>query len=231
MIGLLLSASIVLAGLGPDGMVHEDDTVTVYQELAAKETEAEWHWDRSYGSDDWYIANLIMAEAGNTDKQERQWTGSVPLNRVDSPDFPNTIKEVVEQPDQYATYSDGKFYMMVDGVWTSSDYWEPTEEAWRDAEELLEEQHCEARRPEREPHGMRVALLESFRNQMRAGKGEKQPCRHAGEAVPDPGEHPPVQPVRRDDGKHRGNKTGGDDVEKQHGAEPFGQGIRDGWEL
>ena len=139
---LLLSTSIALAGIGPDGMVHEDDTVTICQEIAQAETETEaeteWHWDRSYGSDDWYIAHLMMAEAGNTDKQELQWTGSVPLNRVDSSSFPNTIAEVVSQPGQYATYSDGRFYMMVNGAWTSSDYWEPTEEVWLYAEELLD---------------------------------------------------------------------------------------------
>ena len=141
MIAVLLSASIALTGIGPDGMVHEDDTVTACQEMAQTETESEteWHWDRSYGSDDWFITYLTYAEAGNTDAQERGWTASVPLNRVDSPNFPNTIKEVVEQPGQYATYSDGKFYMMINGEWTSSDYWEPPEEVWLETEILLDQ--------------------------------------------------------------------------------------------
>lgn len=32
------------------------------------------------------------------------------LNRVESPDFPNTIKEVIEQPGQFSTVSNGKYY-------------------------------------------------------------------------------------------------------------------------
>ena len=33
----------------------------------------------------------------------------VVLNRVESPDFPNTIKEVIEQPGQFSTVSSGKY--------------------------------------------------------------------------------------------------------------------------
>ena len=141
MIELLLSASIVLTGIGPDGMVHEDDTVTLYQQAteAETETETEWHWDRSYGSDDWYIAHVMMAEAGYTSSSERKYVGSVVLNRVDDERFPGTIQEVISQPGQYSTYSDGLFYMTVNGSWTNCDSWDPTDECWTDAEELLDQ--------------------------------------------------------------------------------------------
>ncbi len=49
------------------------------------------------------LAKIIWAEAGSDwlDDQWKMCVGEVVLNRVTSPEFPNTIKEVLEQPGQY----------------------------------------------------------------------------------------------------------------------------------
>ena len=83
---------------------------------------------REVDSDLFNLAHLMMAEAGYTDSKERRMTGSVLLNRVDSDKFPYTISECLYQKDpvQYSTvYDGGPFWM------------EPTEECWKDAEDLL----------------------------------------------------------------------------------------------
>ena len=81
---------------------------------------------REVDSDLFNLAHLMMGEAGYTDSQERRWTGSVLLNRVDSDLFPDTIGECLYQQGQYTTVRDGGPFWM-----------EPTEECWKDAEELL----------------------------------------------------------------------------------------------
>ena len=81
---------------------------------------------REVDSDLFDIAHLMMGEAGYTDSQERRYTASVLLNRVDSDLFPNTIGECLYQPGQYTTVHDG------------GPFWnEPTAECWQDAEDLL----------------------------------------------------------------------------------------------
>ncbi len=49
------------------------------------------------------IAKIIWAEAGSEwlDDEWKMCVGEVVLNRVASPEFPNTVKEVLEQPGQY----------------------------------------------------------------------------------------------------------------------------------
>lgn len=92
--------------------------------VMADETESEM--SREIDSDLFNVAHLMQAEAGFTDSTERRLTASVLLNRVDSDKFPNSISEVLYQPGQYVTvYDQGPF-------WT-----EPTEDCWKDAEELL----------------------------------------------------------------------------------------------
>ena len=53
----------------------------------------------------WYLSRVIAAEAGAdwTSDEAVFYVGSVVLNRVESSSFPNSIKEVVLQPGQYAT--------------------------------------------------------------------------------------------------------------------------------
>lgn len=53
----------------------------------------------------WYLSHVIAAEAGAdwTSDEAVFYVGSVVLNRVESSVFPNSIKDVVLQPGQYAT--------------------------------------------------------------------------------------------------------------------------------
>lgn len=92
------------------------------------EVETETEMSREIDSDLFNVAHLMMGEAGHTDSKERRMTGSVLLNRVDSEKFPNTIGECLYQPGQYTTVGDGGAFWL-----------EPTEECWKDAEELLKQ--------------------------------------------------------------------------------------------
>ena len=49
------------------------------------------------------IAAIIQCEAGNQSDDGQRYVADSILNRVDSPWFPNTILEVINQPGQYAT--------------------------------------------------------------------------------------------------------------------------------
>lgn len=94
--------------------------------VSAEEAETETEMSREVDSDWFNVAHLMMGEAGYTDSTERRLTASVLLNRVDSDKFPDTIGECLYQPGQYDTVRDrGPFWN------------EPTEECWKDAEELL----------------------------------------------------------------------------------------------
>ena len=66
--------------------------------------------------DDLYLlAKLICAEAGSDWLSDdfRLCVGEVVLNRVDSPEFPNTVSEVVYQKGQYASASTASFAGLV----------------------------------------------------------------------------------------------------------------------
>ncbi len=82
-----------------------------------------------YTEDDLYVlSHIISAEAGNCGRDMMISVGSVVLNRVADPRFPNTLTEVVFQtdPPQYS--------LTINGA-----YWnEPTAGAFEVAEYLLE---------------------------------------------------------------------------------------------
>ena len=89
---------------------------------AGVETETE----RTYTDEDlWYLSRVIQAESGYCSIEMQEGVGSVVLNRRDSDLFPDTIKEVIEQPGQYSTLS-----------WLSSQI--PTEEVIEVSIDLLE---------------------------------------------------------------------------------------------
>lgn len=50
------------------------------------------------------MAKVVRAEAGNQDNVGKRLIVDVILNRVDSPLFPSTVEEVVEQENQFAMY-------------------------------------------------------------------------------------------------------------------------------
>ena len=55
------------------------------------------------------LAQLVEAEAGNQDFEGKCLVVDVVLNRVESPDFPNTIEEVIFQDGQFSVITNGAF--------------------------------------------------------------------------------------------------------------------------
>lgn len=55
------------------------------------------------------LAQLVEAEAGNQSFEGKCLVVDVILNRVESPDFPNTISEVIFQEGQFSVVSNGTF--------------------------------------------------------------------------------------------------------------------------
>ena len=55
------------------------------------------------------LAQLIEAEAGNQPFEGKCLVADVVLNRVESPDFPNTISEVIFQEGQFSVIKNGAF--------------------------------------------------------------------------------------------------------------------------
>lgn len=53
------------------------------------------------------LALCVEAEAGNQSLEGKRMVVDVILNRVDHPDWPNTIAEVIAQPYEFTTYWDG----------------------------------------------------------------------------------------------------------------------------
>ena len=80
----------------------------------------------AYSDDDvWYLSRVIQAESGYCERAMMEGVGSVVINRKNSDLFPNSIREVVEQPGQYSTLS-----------WLSSQV--PTDEVMEVTYDLLE---------------------------------------------------------------------------------------------
>lgn len=83
----------------PGSLVYEmeDDEEQIAEEIYLGELEL--------------LAQLVEAEAGNQDFDGKCMVVDVVLNRVESPDFPNTIFEVIYQknPIQFATVYNGAF--------------------------------------------------------------------------------------------------------------------------
>ena len=55
------------------------------------------------------LAQLVEAEAGNQEFEGKCLVVDVILNRVESPDFPNTISEVIFQEGQFSVIKNGAF--------------------------------------------------------------------------------------------------------------------------
>lgn len=60
------------------------------------------------------LAKAIYGEARGESLSGQIAVGAVILNRVKSPDFPNTIKEVIFQPSAFTAVQDGQFYLKPD---------------------------------------------------------------------------------------------------------------------
>ena len=66
------------------------------------------------------LARCIEAEAGNQSVLGRRLVADVILNRVDSPGYPDTIRDVIYQPGQFAVVKNGA----IDEVVPSAETWE-----------------------------------------------------------------------------------------------------------
>ncbi|GEM_PF-5224182 len=81
----------------------------------------------TYSDEELYIlAHVICGEAQSYSDEEQLYVGSVVLNRVNHGSYPNTIKGVVFQKNQYSCTRDGNYYRT------------PTERNWANARYLLE---------------------------------------------------------------------------------------------
>lgn len=56
-----------------------------------------------------HLALLVCAEAGQQTDEAKVAVASVVLNRVNHPDFPDSIDEVIYQSGQFSSIQDGKF--------------------------------------------------------------------------------------------------------------------------
>lgn len=63
------------------------------------------------------LAICVEAEAGNQDLEGKRLVVDVILNRVDAPEWPDTIKEVIEQYPQFSSYWNGHMA----AVWSPAD--------------------------------------------------------------------------------------------------------------
>ena len=84
-----------------DGMTG---TVLVYRGSGAIES-----GDSFYDEDQlFWLSRVIYAESGNQPLSGKMAVGNVVMNRVANPAFPNTVKEVLAQKNQFSTYKNGK---------------------------------------------------------------------------------------------------------------------------
>lgn len=79
------------------------------------------------------LAHVIAGEAKGCDDQEQRYVASVVLNRREHPSWPNTMEEVISQPNQYACYQRG--------AWSRAAK-EPTERCYENARYVLENGSC-----------------------------------------------------------------------------------------
>lgn len=64
-----------------------------------------------YNQDDLYwMSHIIFAESGNQPMQGKIAVGNVVLNRVNNPQFPNSVKGVIFQANQFTPVANGSIY-------------------------------------------------------------------------------------------------------------------------
>ncbi len=59
------------------------------------------------------LMKLAMAEAGGEGLEGKALVMNVVMNRVLSPDFPETVQEVICEPGQFSPMDDGRYYDMI----------------------------------------------------------------------------------------------------------------------
>ncbi len=130
---LVVILVLVLTCMAQDKNKNDDIMSEIYTRAETEteyiETEIETELQpNDYTDEDLYIlSHIIQCEAGYCERAMMEGVGSVVLNRVADPRFPNTIYEVVNQPGQYRP--------VMDGIFTSA---EPTELVMEVAIDLLQ---------------------------------------------------------------------------------------------
>lgn len=101
--------------------LEENDLQKPHEEIPITELTEEDLKEMDYFGELELLAQLVEAEAGNQDLTGKRLVVDVVLNRVDCELFPNTIEEVIKQPGQFSTWSNG---MIDDAAWhmQQSDY-------------------------------------------------------------------------------------------------------------
>lgn len=113
----------------PGGVQTKDSTVMLPLEVILKALDATFVWNadgsldittgnggilngsRFYKDEDIYwLSRIIYAESGNQPLKGKLAVGNVVLNRVNSSRFPNTIKGVIFQKNQFSPVSNGTIY-------------------------------------------------------------------------------------------------------------------------
>jgi N-acetylmuramoyl-L-alanine amidase len=84
------------------------------QEEEAHASEEEHLAEEEYWDEMEELAICVEAEAGNQSLLGRRMVADVILNRVDSPDFPDTVKGVIEQKYHFSTFWDGAMDRVVE---------------------------------------------------------------------------------------------------------------------
>lgn len=94
-----------------NGKNIESETCETETEIDETESETEYiAQPNSYTDEELYLlSHIIQCEAGYCERAMMEGVGSVVLNRVADPRFPNTIYEVINQPGQYRPVTDGIF--------------------------------------------------------------------------------------------------------------------------
>lgn len=96
-----------------DDVTIEETTVPETTETVPETTVEETEPAPSYSEEDlYYLTHVLTGECHTASWDEQVAVGSVVLNRVADPEFPNTIKGVIEDRHhgiQYASFYDGNF--------------------------------------------------------------------------------------------------------------------------
>ena len=101
---------------------EQTETVEAY-EMAPDDLESECYYDSLE-----LLALCVESEAGNQGLYGKKLVADVVLNRVDSPDYPDNITDVIMQQNQFSVVLDGR-------IWTV----EPSEETFEAIREELEQ--------------------------------------------------------------------------------------------
>ena len=86
----------------------EPITPAFYVTIEPKKEDAQMDYRAEYEQE--LMARVVEAEAGNQSLLGKRMVAAVILNRVDHPDFPDSIKGVIYQAGQFTTVTNGRIY-------------------------------------------------------------------------------------------------------------------------